>query len=71
MGWGPQRVSGRVYETKPIIAVFFFLFFVSFKECSLKKQFLGAKSTSIRDCVGRSVRRSVRPSPTMRDYVEN
>jgi hypothetical protein len=35
--------------------------------------FLGAKSTSIRDCVGLSVRRSVPPGsvPTMRDYVEN
>jgi hypothetical protein len=32
--------------------------------------FLGAKSTSILDCVGWLVRRSVRPSPTMRDYVE-
>jgi hypothetical protein len=29
-------------------------------------RFLGAKSTSIRDCVRPSVRRSVRPSPTMR-----
>jgi hypothetical protein len=40
MGWRPQRVSGHVYETKPIIAVFCFLWirFVSFKECSLKKQ---------------------------------
>jgi hypothetical protein len=27
MGWGPQRVSGRVYETKLIIAVFCFLWF--------------------------------------------
>jgi hypothetical protein len=27
MGWGPQRVSGRVYETKPITAVFCFLWF--------------------------------------------
>jgi hypothetical protein len=36
--------------------------------CSLLLSgFLGAKSTSIRDCV----RLSVRPSPTMRDYVEN
>jgi hypothetical protein len=40
-GWGPpwvggrKRVSGCVYETKPIIAVICFGF-VSFKECSLK-----------------------------------
>jgi hypothetical protein len=40
MGWGPQRVSGRVYESKPIIAVVVFsVLFFSFKECSLKKQF--------------------------------
>jgi hypothetical protein len=35
------------------------------------KQFLGAKSTSILDCVGLPVGPLVRPSPTMRDYVEN
>jgi hypothetical protein len=37
---GPQMVSGRVYETKPIITVLCFLRFrfVSFTECSLKKQ---------------------------------
>jgi hypothetical protein len=40
MGWEPQRVSGRVYESKPIIAVVVFsVFFISFKECCLKKQF--------------------------------
>jgi hypothetical protein len=32
--------------------------------------FLGAKSTSILGCVGWLVRPSVRPSPTMRDYME-
>jgi hypothetical protein len=36
-------------------------------ELTLLCQFLGAKSTSIRDCVRRLVGRSV---PTMRDYVE-
>jgi hypothetical protein len=47
----------------------------SFQNISSRIVFLGAKSTSIRDCVGPSVgwsvRPSVRPSPTMRDYVEN
>jgi hypothetical protein len=38
MGWGPQRVSGPVYETKLIIAVFCFLRF-KFVLFSLKKQF--------------------------------
>jgi hypothetical protein len=38
MGWGPQRVSGRVYETKPIIAVFFFSF--RSKNAVLKSSFL-------------------------------
>jgi hypothetical protein len=40
---------------------------------TVKSGFLGAKSTSIRDCVGRSVRRSVRPSVGRSprcDYVE-
>jgi hypothetical protein len=40
IGSGLQRVTGRVYETKPIITVFFVFFIsVSLKECSLKKQF--------------------------------
>jgi hypothetical protein len=30
MGWGPQRVSGRVYESKPIITVVFCFFGVFF-----------------------------------------
>jgi hypothetical protein len=53
-----EKQIGNAYETDHINNLFYFVF-------------LGAKSTSILDCVGWLVGWSVgRSVPTMRDYVE-
>ena len=64
-GWGPKGARQGDSEDRER--------FLKKKGIKIVKEidtFLGAKSTSIRDCVGRSVGRSVGQSPRC-NYVEN